>query len=489
MHELNTKEIEQISLDIEQQGLTYTPLQNELLDHICCQVERLMEKGLTFNVAYRKVKSDMGKRRIRQIQHETLILISKKYRRMKRTMYAFGVAAPIFLMAGIAFKIFNWPGAGIIISLALLITSLVFLPLFAMVRIRDTRQQDEPVPMGLYITGMIAGMLSVLGALLKIQHMAGSGVMLILGLSTLALVFLPIYASVRKKEAESKNETFNSRLIIGGVIAGSLVILGAMFKVMHWPGAGIVLLVSWSLTAVILLPILVMNQLKQKENKINNFIIIVLVAVSVSILIMARLRSEPWPLLQGYHIPGQNLISNSVLLEAQSDRILNNDLSTASEQVAEQMKLVAVEADKLCTYIQEVKIEMVRDNTNTDDEAIDENGNIDLESIYYQSGSFAARKIIVERDEYKLYYMLEKFNKLAMDLSNDEALVAYIKTATKNHSPDKKYEKLSPEEIWADYCIVVDFPRTLNTLSMYQSTVRMIEYQLLTELQSRDTEQ
>jgi len=488
MHELNTQEVEMISVDIEQQGLTYTPLQNELLDHVCCQIELMMEQGLTFNEAYRKVKTDMGKKRVRQIQHETLSFISKKYRRMKRTMYAFGVAAPILLLAGITFKVFHWPGAGLLITLALFITGAVFLPLFAMVRIRDTRQQDETVPLGLYLTGMIAGMFAIIGALFKVQHWPGASVALTLGLGTLAFAFLPIYASVKKKEAASKNESFNSRLIIGGVIAGALVIIGALFKIMHWPGAGIVILISWSLVAVILLPILVLNQLKQKENNINNFIIIILVAVSVSILILAKVRSEPWQLLQGYHIPGQNLVSNAELLEVQSDQILKNAENLGSTQIVAEMKKVAAEADELCEYMQDIKVEMVTIMTNEDDEAIDENGNIDLESIYYETGSYAAVKIIVERDEYKLYNMLSEYSKHTLELTNNKALTTYIKTATKNHSPYKPNDKLSAEEVWAEYCILVDFPRTLNTLSMYQSTVRMIEHQLLTELQSSGVE-
>jgi len=136
--------------------------------------------------------------------------------------------------------------------------------------------------------------------------------------------------------------------------------------------------------------------------------------------------------------------------------------------------------------MQEIKLEMVRNYTHENNEAIDENGDINLESIYYQTSSSAAKEIIVKRDEYKLYHMLNDYSKQALDLSNDEALEAYIKTATKNPSPFKPDEKLSPEEIWAAYCIELAFPRALNTLSMYQSTVRMIEYQLLTELQLRD---
>ena len=403
-------------------------------------------------------------------------------------MNAFGVAAPLLLLAGLTFKVFHWPGAGILITLGLLIAGAVFLPLFAMVRIRDTRQQDETVPMGLYLTGMIAGMFAIIGSLFKVQHWPGANVMITLGLATLAFAFLPIYASVKKKEAAAKNETFNSKLIIGGVIAGALVIIGALFKIMHWPGAGIVILVSWSLVGVILLPYLVLNQLKQKENKINNFIIIILVAVTVSILILAKTRSEPWLLLQGYHLPGQNLISNAALLEVQTDLILANTEAVETTQVIEDMRIVAAEADELCAYIHDIKTYMVTEMTDEDDEAIDENGNIDLGSIYYQTSTWIAYEIIVERDDYKLYNMLHDYSKHTQKLTNNKALSTYIKTATQFPAPYKPDDKLSPEEQWANYCIRVPFPRALNTLSMYQSTVRMIENHLLTELQSSAAE-
>ena len=155
MLELTEKEIDKISSDIEQQGLTYTQLKNEILDHICCNIEAEMEQGMTFNEAYRKVKGEMGKKRIRQIQDETLFLISKKYRRMKRLMYVLGVAVPIMIIIASIFKVMHWPGAGLLISLGLFVTGAVFLPVFVMVRIRDTRKQDEPVPMGLYISGIV----------------------------------------------------------------------------------------------------------------------------------------------------------------------------------------------------------------------------------------------------------------------------------------------------------------------------------------------
>lgn len=290
MYEFTESEIKMISGDIDQQGLTYTLLKNELLDHICCSIEVEMETGMTFNDAYRKVRQQMGSKRIRQIQDETLYLINKKYRRMKKLMFGMGIAIPIILGVAVLFKLQHWPGAWALISLALASMALVFMPVLAMVRIRDTRQNNEPVPLGFYITGMIAGMLTITGALFKVQHMYGAGIMLTLGLGTLALAVLPMFAYLKIRDARSRNEPVNITYYVLGIISGILFIAGGLFKVMHWPGAGTVLMVSWMAVAVILLPLLVLSVLKQEGNRLNNFLLILLVFSFIAILILAQIR-------------------------------------------------------------------------------------------------------------------------------------------------------------------------------------------------------
>ena len=129
MYEFKEAEIDRISGDIDKQGLTYTLLKNELLDHVCCNIEEEMENGKTFNDAYRKVKQQMGSRRIRQIQDETLYLISKKYRRMKKTMYVLGIAIPILLVIGLVLKLQHLPGASIVISVGFFAMAILFIAL------------------------------------------------------------------------------------------------------------------------------------------------------------------------------------------------------------------------------------------------------------------------------------------------------------------------------------------------------------------------
>jgi hypothetical protein len=290
MYELNETEIEQISVDIERQGLTYTLLKNELLDHICCSIEEEMENGMTFNEAYRIVKMQIGGNRIRKIQDETLYLVNKKYRRMKKTMYVLGILIPILTGLGLVFKIQHWPGASALFTVGLISMSVVFLPVFAMVRIRDTRQQNEPVPLGFYITGMVAGILTILGSLMKLQHLPGAGVVITVGLASLALGVLPIYAVIKIRHARANDKPVNVANYVIGVIAGILFIAGTIFKSMHWPGAGTVLTISWIAVAVFLLPLLILNILKQEENRLNNFLIILLGFSFIAMLLLLQFR-------------------------------------------------------------------------------------------------------------------------------------------------------------------------------------------------------
>ncbi|HRC90567.1 MAG TPA: hypothetical protein PK210_00565 [Bacteroidia bacterium] len=45
-----------------------------------------------------------------------------------------------------------------------------------------------------FVSGTVAGSLTVLGGLFKIMHWPGANIMLVLGLGTLAFIFIPIAA-------------------------------------------------------------------------------------------------------------------------------------------------------------------------------------------------------------------------------------------------------------------------------------------------------
>ena len=60
MAELTESEISILIGELERGGLTYTELQNELLDHLCCDIEVKMEQGIDFLRAPRGSENKYG---------------------------------------------------------------------------------------------------------------------------------------------------------------------------------------------------------------------------------------------------------------------------------------------------------------------------------------------------------------------------------------------------------------------------------------------
>ncbi|MCK5135353.1 MAG: hypothetical protein KAR19_06150 [Bacteroidales bacterium] len=223
MAELTDRELEILSKEIDKQGLTYTQLQKELLDHLCCDIEVKMDEGIEFLIALEEVRKQLENDRIQKIQEETLLLINQKYRMMKKFMYILGTIAPSLLIVGAVCKLQHWPGAGVLITLGTFLLAAVYLPVFAMVSIRDTRKKGKRV---------------------------------------------------------------NKPLYIAGVATGFIFLTGVLFKVMHWPGAGIALTFSVLLTVAVFIPILVTQALKDKENQVHNFSILIFILAFMAVNIM-----------------------------------------------------------------------------------------------------------------------------------------------------------------------------------------------------------
>jgi hypothetical protein len=106
--------------------------------------------GLDFTEAYRRVNRKFGKRRLKEIQEETLYAVDTKYRRMKKYnenfRYSRNNTAGLLLAL---FKIQHWPGAGIMLSLGALITGICFFTFIVEGPLERNSQQEPPLPVHL----------------------------------------------------------------------------------------------------------------------------------------------------------------------------------------------------------------------------------------------------------------------------------------------------------------------------------------------------
>lgn len=149
MPELPVQYIERIRYDVKKQEIKFSHLADDLIDHICCDVENEMENGLTFLEAYKRVKQKMTPRRLKEIQEETLYVIDTKYRFMKNTMKISGVTGAVLFGFATLFKIQHWAGAGIMMTMGALILAFVFLPSSLAVLWKETHNSKKSLCLSL----------------------------------------------------------------------------------------------------------------------------------------------------------------------------------------------------------------------------------------------------------------------------------------------------------------------------------------------------
>ncbi len=322
MAELSEREIKILIREIDRQGLTYTQLQNELLDHLCCDIEAKMEEGIEFLNAYEEVRSRLENNRIQEIQEETLLLINQKYRMMKKFMYILGTIAPSLLILGAFFKMQHWPGASVLIVLGAFLLGAVYLPVFAMVSMRDTRKKEKRVNKTLYVTG---------------------------------------------------------------VITGFIFITGILFKIMHWPGAGIALLTSVVLVVAVFIPVLVTHALKDKENQLQNFSILIFVLSFMAVNIMVFALRTSKNVLHSMVVSALVNIKTNDLLESGNTLVLNE--ATMNDQLEperlDQAAIIHKQTKELDEYLQEIMREILLATHEENQMAIAEDGSLDLIKANY----------------------------------------------------------------------------------------------------------
>ena len=167
MPELTLRDIEHIRREVNGQDICFSHLAEELIDHLCCDVENEMAGGLTFQDAYRNVKEKLGNRRLKEIQEETLFATDTKYRNMKNTMKISAIAGTVMIGFAALFKIMHWSGAGIMLTLGSLLLAFVFLPSALTVLWKETHSSKK---LFLYISAFITAMLFIAGVTAKVQH-------------------------------------------------------------------------------------------------------------------------------------------------------------------------------------------------------------------------------------------------------------------------------------------------------------------------------
>jgi len=266
MPELTLHDISRISSDVTSQEIIFPHLADELIDHICCDVENEMRKGMSFHDAYSVVRGKIGRRRLKEIQEETLYAVDTKYRNMKQTMKISAIAGTVLLGFSALFKIMHWPMAGVLLTLGGFALAFVFMPSALTVLWKETHNRKW---LFIYISAFISGMLFIIGVVSKVQHWPLAG--LILTFAALSGIILLIPSVLTAKLA---GQTDKRKLPVYLLGAAGLVfyILAILFKIQHWPLATLLLALGSIIIFFVVFPWYTRITWKDEKNVSATFI-------------------------------------------------------------------------------------------------------------------------------------------------------------------------------------------------------------------------
>jgi len=318
----------------------------------------------------------------------------------------------------------------------------------------------------IYIFGIVLPILFALGAIFKINHLAGAGTMISASLIFFSLVFCPI-ALVSAYRAERKHAFV---YVIGGITI-AINFVAALFKIMHWPGAGIMLTIGIIIPFILFLPAYLVYQGKKGARNIRNLILVLFLLVYISamdammalnvskaIIDDAMLVNDHYELLTAYY--------------QESTRDHLTDLDSADQVTG---KILAEKSDHLVTEINQIKEALVMAVTKDNVEAVSKESGID---IYKVKG----------RDNWNVssQVMIGENRALDMKISIDDYR-DFLNEITKNQQADfiDKYlntddfewegKVYSWEEIHFEGAMLV---WAINNLTSLEFRVRMVEAEI-----------
>jgi hypothetical protein len=181
-------------------------------------------------------------------------------------------------------------------------------------------------------TGIVSLILLLSGSFRLFMHLAGAGPLLVFGMGTLSILFLPMMLILKAKESNMRD-----KLISGlGVLVGFLLCLSILATLMHWPGGdGLLWYVTLGVLTFLIIPIYFFTGIRNPDKQLNTIMTSMMLVGATALLFIAI---DMRPSQKQLEIKMYTYIQNEALLKkiqqtGNGTNELCNDINFTSEQI------------------------------------------------------------------------------------------------------------------------------------------------------------
>lgn len=322
----------------------------------------------------------------------------------------------------------------------------------------------------IYIFGIVLLILFTIGAIFKINHWPGAGIMISVSLILFSVAFCPI-ALVSAYRAE-KNHAFV--YIIGGITI-TINFVGALFKIMHWPGAGIMLTIAIIIPFILFLPAYMIYQGKKGVRNIKNLIIVLFLLVYISAMDALMALNVSKAIIDD----ALKVNDHYALLSAYYQGSIKDHLSDLDSADLTRGKMLAEETDHLVMEINQLKEALVIAVSKDNDEAVSKESGIDFKQVRGKDNrSVSSHVMIGENRALDLKQSINEYKHFLNEITENQQ-VAFIDKYLDTDDFEWEGDVYSWEKIHFEGAMLV---WAINHLTSLEFRVRMVEAEIAEEM-------
>lgn len=295
---------------------------------------------------------------------------------------------------------------------------------------------------------MVCLSIILMGTIFKALHFPGANILILVGLSSTTFAFMPIALNLLLKATNDKLLKF---VYIAGFISFGVDFIGMIFKIFHWPGASIFMIIGLPLPFVLFLPAYMTYHNKRKLKTDMKFFGILLFMVYLGVFSSLLAINPSRAAFYSY-------VKSATSLDETNTYLLNEFKQSNSHNISK-------EAALLVKQIEAAKQKLIIDAEPENKGLIYPNGKFNYDAVYGKDQKVTCEIINMLEDintpitEY--YQLLNSYNKN----ENTTRLIEEIET----------YRSIRNDEqppLLSELPLIV----ALSILNDWQNKILLIEY-------------
>lgn len=328
----------------------------------------------------------------------------------------------------------------------------------------------------IYILGIVLVNLFVIGTVFKMMHFPGANILIGVGLGMMSLLFLPLALinNYRNNGKEKKS------LYIIGYATVMLCLIAALFKIMHWPGAGILMVACTPLPFILFLPVFLYFNKKHEPRQSLNFVGVMLLLTYVAVFSSLLALNVSRDIITTMFIGADDFAQSTNVVQQKNEQtyqwIEQNDSLSGLE-----LESLKQRSNELVANIENIKRDLIIKIDGEESPAFDSSGKIIFSQILNATESNTSTRIMHDNETSmskaaNLKNQLIEYRKLLLTLTKDKDLKTLISklfdtedkpSNTKPGETDSWEERLFPHNAF-----LITIEGNLNSI---QNNIRMAE--------------